>query len=43
MPDGALRIRSIVWNDMGAYMCVSRNSVGQDSVDTFLYPMKVCR
>lgn len=41
LPDGALRIRSIVWNDMGTYTCMSRNSMGQDSVETFLYPMRV--
>lgn len=39
--DGALRIRSLVWDDMGLYTCVSKNSEGEDRVQTFLYPMKV--
>lgn len=42
LPDGALRIRAITWNDMGPYTCLSRNSLGQDSVESFLYPLKVC-
>ncbi|XP_060533419.1 neural/ectodermal development factor IMP-L2 [Cylas formicarius] len=39
-PDGELRIRSISWNDMGVYNCIVQNSVGEDSVETFLYPMQ---
>ncbi|KYB26923.1 Neural/ectodermal development factor IMP-L2-like Protein [Tribolium castaneum] len=41
LPDGSLSIRSLSWADMGVYTCVARNMVGQDSVETFLYPMKV--
>lgn len=40
-PDGELRIKSIEWSDMGEYTCSIENSVGEDSVETFLYPMKV--
>ncbi|KAF5291795.1 hypothetical protein FQA39_LY14283 [Lamprigera yunnana] len=39
LADGELRIRSIRWDDMGVYTCVARNSVAQDTVSTFLYPM----
>lgn len=39
--DGALRIRSLSWEDMGEYTCISSNSMGEDQVVTFLYPMKV--
>lgn len=40
LPDGELSIRSISWEDMGVYTCIVRNSVGEDSVETFLYPMQ---
>ncbi|KAJ8976596.1 hypothetical protein NQ317_005786 [Molorchus minor] len=40
LPDGELRIRNILWTDMGGYTCVVENSVGEDSIETFLYPMK---
>ncbi|XP_018565968.1 neural/ectodermal development factor IMP-L2 isoform X2 [Anoplophora glabripennis] len=40
LPDGELRIKSIIWADMGIYTCVVKNSVGDDTVETFLYPMK---
>ncbi|XP_063927272.1 neural/ectodermal development factor IMP-L2-like [Zophobas morio] len=40
LPDGSLSIRSVSWADMGVYTCMARNMVGQDSVETFLYPMK---
>ncbi|KAK4877951.1 hypothetical protein RN001_010457 [Aquatica leii] len=39
LADGELRIRSIRWDDMGVYTCVARNSVAQDTISTFLYPM----
>lgn len=38
--EGELRIRSMEWSDMGAYVCALENSVGEDSVETFLYPMQ---
>ncbi|XP_056637406.1 neural/ectodermal development factor IMP-L2 [Diorhabda sublineata] len=38
--EGELRIRSIEWSDMGAYVCALENSVGEDSIETFLYPMQ---
>lgn len=41
LPDGGLRIRNLEWSDMGVYTCNVENSVGIDSVTTFLYPMKV--
>lgn len=41
LPEGGLRIRNIEWSDMGEYICSVENSVGVDSVETFLYPMKV--
>ncbi|XP_030757258.1 neural/ectodermal development factor IMP-L2 isoform X2 [Sitophilus oryzae] len=40
LPDGELSIRSITWEDMGVYICMVKNSVGDDSVETFLYPMQ---
>ncbi|KAB0791232.1 hypothetical protein PPYR_03032 [Photinus pyralis] len=39
LSDGELRIRSIRWDDMGVYTCVARNTLAQDSISTFLYPM----
>ncbi|XP_066255700.1 neural/ectodermal development factor IMP-L2 isoform X2 [Euwallacea similis] len=39
-PDGELSIRSISWEDMGVYTCIVKNSVGEDSVESFLYPMQ---
>ncbi|KAF5283996.1 hypothetical protein FQR65_LT13630 [Abscondita terminalis] len=39
LSDGELRIRSVRWDDMGVYTCVARNSVAQDTISTFLYPM----
>ncbi|CAH1118711.1 unnamed protein product [Phaedon cochleariae] len=38
--EGELRIRSIAWSDHGPYTCSLENSVGVDSVETFLYPME---
>ncbi|XP_050519270.1 neural/ectodermal development factor IMP-L2-like [Diabrotica virgifera virgifera] len=38
--DGELRIGSIEWSDMGQYVCALENSAGEDSIETFLYPMK---
>lgn len=43
LPEGGLRIRNIEWSDMGEFICSVENSVGVDSVETFLYPMKVSR
>ncbi|KAK4872373.1 hypothetical protein RN001_014402 [Aquatica leii] len=37
--DGQLKIRNIKWDDMGGYTCVARNSIGEDTISTFLYPM----
>ncbi|VEN58655.1 unnamed protein product, partial [Callosobruchus maculatus] len=38
--DGELKIRAISWSDMGPYTCAVENSAGEDSVETFLYPMQ---
>ncbi|XP_023026091.1 ecdysone-inducible gene L2 isoform X3 [Leptinotarsa decemlineata] len=38
--EGELRIRSIEWSDMGTYTCMVKNLVGEDSIETFLYPMQ---
>lgn len=40
LSEGELSIRSLSWDDMGAYTCIVRNMVGQDKVETFVYPMK---
>ncbi|XP_050305410.1 neural/ectodermal development factor IMP-L2 isoform X2 [Anthonomus grandis grandis] len=40
LSDGSLSIKSIAWSDMGTYKCMVRNSVGEDEVETFLYPMQ---
>lgn len=40
LPDGELRIKPVTWDDMGVYTCIVRNSLGQDSAETFLYPMQ---
>jgi hypothetical protein len=36
---GDLIIRSIGWQDMGSYTCVTSNGWGVDRASTFLYPM----
>ncbi|KAG5879754.1 hypothetical protein JTB14_027040 [Gonioctena quinquepunctata] len=41
--DGELRIRSIEWSDMGTYTCMVKNSVGEDYIETFLYPMQASK
>lgn len=41
LSDGELKIQSITWADMGIYVCKVNNSVGDDYVETFLYPMEV--
>ncbi|KAJ8951134.1 hypothetical protein NQ318_021578 [Aromia moschata] len=41
LPEGELRIRSILWSDMGGYTCAVENTLGEDSIETFLYPMQV--
>ncbi|KAF7283184.1 hypothetical protein GWI33_001247 [Rhynchophorus ferrugineus] len=40
LSDGELKIQSITWADMGIYVCKVNNSVGDDYVETFLYPME---
>ncbi|KAK9887317.1 hypothetical protein WA026_021625 [Henosepilachna vigintioctopunctata] len=40
LSNGELRIRSVSWSDMGVYSCIVSNSLGQDSAETFLYPMQ---
>ncbi|KAL3270665.1 hypothetical protein HHI36_021193 [Cryptolaemus montrouzieri] len=40
LSNGELRIRSVSWADMGVYSCIVINSLGQDSAETFLYPMQ---
>lgn len=41
MANGDLAIREMQWSDMGNYICSVSNVVGEDQVETFLYPMKV--
>ncbi|GJQ87065.1 putative immunoglobulin [Trypoxylus dichotomus] len=36
---GHLRIKNIMWSDMGLYTCVIKNNFGEDAITTFLYPM----
>ncbi|KAF1748403.1 hypothetical protein GCK72_024870 [Caenorhabditis remanei] len=38
VPNGDLRIKNIVWADMGTYECIARNDYGETRQDTFLYP-----
>ncbi|XP_019877831.1 neural/ectodermal development factor IMP-L2 isoform X3 [Aethina tumida] len=40
MANGDLAIREMQWSDMGNYICSVSNVVGEDQVETFLYPMK---
>lgn len=35
---GDLLITDLQWEDMGAYQCIARNSIGEDSAETFVYP-----
>jgi len=39
LPSGELLISGVTWADMGAYRCLARNSFGEDSSDTFVYPV----
>lgn len=36
---GELTIRELVWKDMGVYTCYLENKEGDDSVQTFVYPL----
>ncbi|XP_074641204.1 neural/ectodermal development factor IMP-L2-like [Tubulanus polymorphus] len=39
LPNGDLLIRAISWEEnMGVYTCIAGNEIGEDSVNTFLYP-----
>ncbi|XP_044764143.1 neural/ectodermal development factor IMP-L2 isoform X2 [Coccinella septempunctata] len=40
LSNGELRIRSVTWSDMGGYICIAKNHLGEDSAETFLYPMQ---
>ncbi|XP_045465378.1 neural/ectodermal development factor IMP-L2 isoform X2 [Harmonia axyridis] len=40
LPNGELRIRTVTWSDMGVYTCIAKNHLGEDSEETFLYPMQ---
>lgn len=37
--NGDLAIYRLSWPDMGQYTCVAENSVGRDTVTTFIYPV----
>ncbi|CAH0548621.1 unnamed protein product [Brassicogethes aeneus] len=37
--NGDLKITNIEWNDMGNYVCVVKNKLGEDRIETFVYPM----
>lgn len=39
--NGDLAIYRLAWPDMGQYRCVAENSLGRDSVTTFIYPVLV--
>lgn len=39
LPSGELLITDLKWEDMGNYKCVAQNSYGNDSVETFVYPV----
>ncbi|EEB17941.1 Neural/ectodermal development factor IMP-L2 precursor, putative [Pediculus humanus corporis] len=39
--NGDLAIYRLAWPDMGQYKCVAENSLGRDSVTTFIYPVLV--
>lgn len=41
LPSGSLLITDIKWEDMGTYKCISRNTMGKDTADVFLYPVQV--
>lgn len=40
LPTGELLIANLKWEDMGAYKCIARNSVSNDTTETFIYPLK---
>lgn len=41
LPNGDLLISKITWEeDMGMFACVAQNALGEDKVETFLYPVK---
>lgn len=40
-PMGDLIIENVQWSDLGLYTCLAKNSYGEDSISTFLYPMVI--
>lgn len=40
LSNGDLIISQITWDDMGTYTCVAQNSVGEDRIESFIYPVK---
>ncbi|XKL63917.1 hypothetical protein PGB90_006281 [Kerria lacca] len=40
LPNGDLLISRISWEDMGSYTCIAQNSLGQDKVESFVYPVR---
>lgn len=38
LKSGELVIQGLDWSDMGLYTCVARNTLGKDSISTFVYP-----
>ena len=41
LPQGSLRIDYLIWDDLGDYTCIAKNSNGQDTITTFVYPVMV--
>ncbi|XP_017059627.1 neural/ectodermal development factor IMP-L2 [Drosophila ficusphila] len=39
LPNGDLLIAEVKWEDMGNYKCIASNEVGEDTADTFVYPV----
>ncbi|XP_065224526.1 neural/ectodermal development factor IMP-L2-like [Planococcus citri] len=40
LSNGDLIINQITWDDMGTYTCIAQNSLGQDKIESFIYPVK---